>query len=250
MKKRFETCLFLLCTALPIAGYANTQSELPEYTIQRSAEPIAVNGRMDESSWLAAKAVREFLFPWWEKGDKEPTEARLLWDDQNLYVCFVAHDRHISAVLTKRDDPVSNDDCVEVFVAPDPENPKKYFNFEINALGTLLDRSPHVKRSADWNAEAIQIAITCDGTLNDESDLDRLWTTEIAIPLAVFKGVARNVPPADGDIWRLNLYRIGGQVNPQYSLWSNTQTEKPSYHVPERFGIVRFSVKPVKEPNE
>ena len=44
-----------------------------------------------------------------------------------------------------------------------------------------------------------------------------------------------------GNTWRLNLYRIGGKVNPQYSPWSNTGTPQPTYHAPERFGIVRCS---------
>ena len=40
--------------------------------------------------------------------------------------------------VTERDGPVSNDDCVEVFIAPDPEQVKSYFNFEINCGGTML----------------------------------------------------------------------------------------------------------------
>ena len=49
------------------------------------------------------------------------------------------------------------------------------------------------------------------------------------------------LPPAPGDIWRLNLYRIGGAVNPQFSVWSDTRTEKAQYHVPERFGVAHFT---------
>lgn len=214
---------------------------LPEYTIRQTASPIDVDGRLDEPAWQGAVPVDDFIFPWWVEGEKEPTTARILWDETYLYVSFIAYDKHIAAALTQRDDPVSRDDAVEVFIAPQKDDVRQYFNFEFNALGTILDRSPHNKRSKNWNAEGIVVAITIDGTINEDGDDDRLWIAEFAIPFANFEGFAPRLPPDDGDTWRLNLYRIGGNTNPQYSVWSNTLTEKPQYHVPERFGIVHFS---------
>jgi hypothetical protein len=77
-------------------------------------------------------------------------------------------------------------------------------------------------------------ATQIDGTLNDESDEDTGFVTEIAIPFGSFVDTAPNVPPKPGDTWRLNLYRVGGRMNAQYSQWSNTGTPQPKYHVPER----------------
>lgn len=213
----------------------------PRYLIRCIEKPLEIDGRLQETEWAIAESIDDFLFPWWKEGEKETTQARMLWDRERLYVSFVAQDRHISAVLTERDSAVSNEDCVEVFVAPDVKKVGSYFNFEVNALGTLLDRSQHEEHEPGWNAEGIQIAIAVDGTLNDETDEDRSWTVEIAIPFAVFEGVAANVPPKHGDEWRLNLYRCGGEVNAQYSVWSDTETPHPDYHVPERFGFVQFS---------
>ena len=222
-----------------------SSQDLPEYTIRRAATPIVIDGVLDEASWQAVEMIDAFTFPWWKEGAKDRTEACLLWDDENLYVGFVAHDPHISATLTERDDPVSRDDCVEVFVSPDSSTVRTYFNFEFNALGTILDRSPRDNRSKTWNADGVQIAITIDGTLNDETDQDRLWVAEIVIPFTSFDPYAPSLPPQDGDTWRLNLYRTGGEVNLQYMTWSNTLTSKPSFHVPEQFGIVHFSGTPV-----
>ena len=224
-----------------IAMAQENTTDLPEYTILYTAGPIEMDGRLDETSWKAVAPVDDFIFPWWVKGEKESTEGRMLWDETHLYVSFIAYDKHISATLTQRDDPVSRDDAVEVFVAPQVDDVSKYFNFEFNALGTILDRSPRNNRSSTWNAEDIVVAISIDGTLNDETDDDNRWITEIAIPFASFEEFAPHLPPRDGDTWRLNLYRIGGKINPQYSVWSNTLSEKPQYHVPERFGIVHFS---------
>jgi cellulose/xylan binding protein with CBM9 domain len=238
MKRRSAAVVVLLL--LPIMS-ASATAELPEYTILRTGDAITVDGMLDEPAWQAAPTVGAFLFPWWEEGRKELTDARLLWDEDNLYVSFVAYDQHVSATLTQRDDPVSRDDAVEVFMAPDTAAVEVYFNFEFNALGTILDRSPRDGRSSAWNAEGLVVAITIDGTLNDESDEDRLWATEIAIPFSCFADYAAHTPPQDGDVWRLNLYRIGGQINPQFSVWSDTRTAQAQYHVPQRFGIVHFS---------
>ena len=143
-------------------------------------------------------------------------------------------------MLTDRDSPVSRDDCVEVFIAPDTSAIDLYYNFEFNALGTILDRSPKLNRSGTWNADGILVAVAIDGSLNDETDIDSLWTTEIAIPFTAFQGYAPQLPPQPGDLWRLNLYRTGGQINLQYITWSDTRTPKPQFHVPRRFGFAHF----------
>ena len=225
---------------LLLAPVAATAAPLPECAIPRATSTIAIDGRLDEAAWAATPLIDQFSFPWWTTGAKDRTEARLLWDDDHLYVGFTALDPHISAVLTTRDDPVSRDDCVEIFIAPDTSDVRQYFNFEFNALGTILDRSPAQKRSKSWNAAGVQVAVAIAGTLNDASDTDSLWTTEIALPFAAFAGYAPHLPPRPGDVWRLNLYRTGGAVNLQYITWSDTQRPQPQFHAPERFGYAHF----------
>jgi hypothetical protein len=229
----------------PAAGAWEGLPPLPEYTIRRTADPIVVDGKLDEPSWRAAEPVGPFRSPWYEGDRPRATEARMLWDDDYLYVGFVVEDEHITAHLTERDDPVWREDCVEVFVAPDPDNVRIYFNFEFNAIGTMLDRTSYLDQGLEWNAEGVLVAITHDGTLNDASDTDRGWVAEIAIPFQAFAGAARRLPPHDGDTWRLNLYRLNDESDRQHSVWSHTGTERPSFHEPERFGVVRFSSRPV-----
>jgi hypothetical protein len=197
-------------------------TDVPHAVIERAAGAITVDGRLDEPSWAAATQIDSFSFPWWTEGERERTEARMLWDDEVLYVSFRAFDSHVSAVHKNRDDPVSRDDCVEVFISPDTADVSIYFNFEFNALSTILDRSPHENRRSNWNADSLRVAIDIHGTLNQQDDIDSLWTTEIAIPFDTFTGFAPRLPPSDGDIWRLNLYRTGGAINLQYATWSDT----------------------------
>ena len=100
----------------------------PSYVVYKADTPMTIDGRLDEPAWVGASDVGAFVFPWYEDGKKEQTVAKILWDDQNLYVVFICEDSHIWAEHTRRDSDVYDDDCVEVFTAPDSDRPDTYFN--------------------------------------------------------------------------------------------------------------------------
>ena len=230
---------------------ADKTADTHEYTVRRTTSKVTIDGRLDEADWKAAKNVGAFQFAWWKSGKKEQTAAKLLWDDQFLYVSFRCEDAHIWGEHTQRDSPVYRDDCVEVFTAPNPREPDNYFNIEMNVREAFLDQhhpdGPGKKLREQWNAKGVKIAVTIDGTLNDDSDTDRSWILEAAIPFSNFSKVAKNAPPKSGDVWRMNLNRLGGKTNPQHSQWSPSKTGRPKFHVPKDFGRVVFSSKPVEK---
>lgn len=241
-------CIICLVGIVPFAAdLVAADGEVPHYTVRRTSAKIVIDGRLNEADWKAASSVGEFQFPWWTAGKKEQTEAKLLWDDRYLYVSYRCDDAHIWAEHTKRDSPVYRDDCVEVFTAPNPNRPNDYFNIEMNVKKAFLDQhhpnGPGVKVKRDWNAKGIQIAVTIDGTLNNDRDTDRGWILEAAIPFANFSKVAQHTPPQPGNVWRLNLNRLGGKTNPQHSQWSPSKTDRPQFHVPRDFGRIVFSEK-------
>ena len=219
----------------------------PEYTIERAKGKIRVDGKLDEADWRTAKSVGDFSFAWWDesKGAKDQTVAKLLWDDEHLYLSYLCYDPYISTQYEKRDDPVYLDDCVEAFIAPEPEQIGSYYGFEINAKTACLDYLASMRKGltagAPWNAEGLQIAYAHDGTWNDDSDTDRSWTIEVAVPLSNFEALTGKIRPEPGDVWRLNLNRCGGKTKPQYSQWSPSDSPRPNFHVPPRFGRVVFS---------
>jgi hypothetical protein len=245
MLPKLQTVAMLATMWLFTAVRPAAADELPTYTIRRAAMPIVVDGRLDEPAWLAAPDVGRFQFPWWTSGKQEQTLARLLYDDHNLYVAYLCQDAHISAEHKERDSAVYRDDCVEIFVAPDPDRPAAYINIEMNAAGAFLDQFrtgvAGEPVQGDWNAKGVRIATKIAGTLNDDSDEDQHWVLEAAIPLDNFAMLAKQTPPQPADRWRVGLNRCGGNTNPQYSQWSSSNTPKPAFHVPERFGTVIFS---------
>ena len=219
-------------------------ADRPSYTVARTDSKIVVDGKV-EAAWKDAPSFGAFKFPWWKEGKREQTDARMLWDDRYLYVLYQCDDAHISAQYTKRDERVYLDDCVELFTAPNPKTPKVYFNIEMNVNAAILDRyhppRGKGKELPQWDATGILIKVSIDGTKNDDSDTDKGWVLEVAIPFSDFKIATGKDSPSAGDVWRLNLNRCGGETNAQYSQWSPSGTTRPSFHVPEAFGRIVFS---------
>ncbi|MEB3341389.1 carbohydrate-binding family 9-like protein [Okeania sp.] len=231
---------FILCLSLKTLAVSQAS-----YTILRTSTPIIIDGQLNEPVWTAAPDVGAFKFPWWQSGKQEQTISKLLWDNKHLYVSFIVEDAHIWAEKTERDSAVFQDDCVEVFTAPNPDRPLTYFNIEMNVQGAFLDQfhrqSGEERKTEEWNGEGIKIATSIVGTLNNDSDTDKYWILEAAIPFDNFAQVAKNTPPKPKEIWYLNLNRLGGQTNLQYSQWSPSQTPKPQFHAAQDFGRVTFS---------
>ncbi len=233
--RAFALLLFSLsCFAQPEA----------RYTIQRAAGPITIDGKLDEASWRDAESMGDFVFHWYQSGDKEQTVAKLLWDDEFLYVSWLARDKHISAYERQRHGPVSKDDCVEIFIAPNPAKVKNYYTWEINAIGTALNRnrSDWYTGGPTWEPEGVAFRTTFQGMeKKDEAAGDEQWVVEMRVPLRNFSRDAAHTPPRDGDEWRLNVNRIGGKTNAQASSWAPIAPPSKSFHTPESFGRVYFS---------
>jgi hypothetical protein len=226
----------LLC--LSAAGQS-----LSSYAIHKASSPIRIDGKLNEAAWRDAVPVGDFHFNWWKEGEKEPTIAKLLWDDENLYVSWYCRDQHISASVVQRHGPVSKDDCVEIFLSPDPEHFENYYTFEINAIGTMLNRcrTKWWTGPPTWDPEGVRYRTTYQGLAGkQESPQDDHWIMELAIPFRNFARDAAHTPPHEGDQWRLNLMRTGGMTNKQDSTWSPLPAGVRSFHTPSAFGYVKF----------
>jgi hypothetical protein len=235
---RPRSAVLCLLAAAPLAGQT-----APRYDVQRTSGPIVIDARLDEPSWRRAPTVGAFHFNWYTAGEREATEARLLWDDENLYVSWYCHDQHISASVTERHGPVSNDDCAEIFLSPNPAKVRNYYTFEINAIGTMLNRcrTDWWTGPPTWDPEGVRYRTTFHGAApKREAPDDDHWIVELAIPFRNFARDAAHLPPRPGDTWRLNLYRTGGVTNRQSSSWSPIAPGSRTFHMPESFGTVRF----------
>ncbi|HEY0371828.1 MAG TPA: carbohydrate-binding family 9-like protein [Thermoanaerobaculia bacterium] len=168
------------------------------------------------------------------------TSVAVWYDDEYLSVLYSAADDHIRATYHRHDDPLYEQDVVEVFLAPDTL--KQYFEIEINPHGVVFDaiiESPHGTRQG----MATDVTWTCDGLLVAlrkvfESSGAMTVDTLARIP---FRALERSVP-ADGETWRGNFFRIDRhpEHGDEFSAWQATMKTPADFHVAAAFGVLRF----------
>ncbi len=236
------------------------------YTARHVDTAPLIDGFLDDPVWRSAAWTIDFTDI--QGGSMPPpryrTRARLLWDDQNLYVGAELEEPHVWGTLTERDAVIYRDNDFEVFIDPDADT-HLYYELEINALGTVWDLML-IKPYRDggpaidaWDIRGLRTGVAVDGTLNDPSDEDRGWTVEIAIPWGVLAEAAgRPAPPDPGDRWRINFSRVQwtstveegryvkltdpdtGEFLPEDN-WVWSPQGLIAMHYPEMWGIVEFA---------
>lgn len=265
------------------------EERIAHYTAHRVTEPLTIDGKLDEPSWQRAPRSPRFVDLITGKPTIHDTRAAVLWDDANLYVGFWVEEPFVEATFTERDAPLYNENDVELFIA----GRDAYYELELSPLGTIYEalfiwdeayesgrfsQAAEFSRTADgatpfpgvgfrphprgtrlglfrWDLPGLRAASSVDGTINDNSDRDRGWTAEIAIPwsgLARFAGNdGRALPPRDGDTWRMDFSRFntyresapaqdsGGWAWSAHGVWDS--------HIPELFPYIHFSTKTVDE---
>jgi hypothetical protein len=165
------------------------------------------------------------------------TAAKLLWNQEYLYVAFKCHDDFVYASYQGFNDRLYEEEVVEVFI-DDNRDLKTYLEFEVNPLNAVLHYSLH----HNLRGQFLKFARVDNRLITAvvQEPADQIWNVEIAIPFAEFV-TARNIPPQPGDTWLLNLYRIDRPRNgeAEYSAWS--PTKKINFHLPECFGELIFT---------
>jgi hypothetical protein len=264
----FVLCAAFLpsCAALE-AGEGGVEDFSPEhYLCLRTAEPLRIDGKLDEPAWQAAAWTRDFADI---EGAERPrprfrTRAKMLWDDDYFYIAAELEEPHIWATLTERDSIIFNDNDFEVFIDPDGDT-FHYYEMEMNAFNTVWDLfldKPYRdggKPLFFWDIRGMKTGVFIEGTINQPGDRDEGWTVEIAMPFAVLKECAPGgEPPGPGDQWRVNFSRVEWRVEVKdggYAKVVNPETGNPfpednwvwspqglvNMHYPEKWGFVQFS---------
>lgn len=218
---------------------------MKSYTIKRTTARPVLSGQIEASAWRRADVLAIDNWPWYQQGDKQPTAARVLYDDAAIYVQFQCTDRHIYSRTTELNGPVYKDSCVEFFAMVQPDVEPDYFNFEANCCGVFhVGFGPGRK---DRNlispelASQIEVAGSEPGPTRDESPNDANWWLAARLPfdtLGRFTG--RAIAPKPADRWRANFYRIGGKTDVQHACWNRIEVPRADFHRPEYFGQVIF----------
>ena len=102
----------------------------------------------------------------------------------------------------------------------------------------------------NFDMPGLQTSVQVDGTLNDNTDIDKGWSLEIAIPWSSLQMLddQRSVPPAEGDVWKLFLGRFqklvvaGKEVVPHPAMALNSHGVYDT-HLPDKWSRVEFKTR-------
>ena len=220
-----------------------------KYIIQRAAAAPALDGEWESEVWRRGDVVSVDRFHPQSSGHRPVTEARVLYDDEALYVSFRVRDRYVRCVHMNYQDSVCRDSCAEFFVQPDPA--RGYFNFEINCGGTMLlyyvtdatrtagGDAAKVEVDAE-RAATIEIYHSLSGPIEEEIVDPTTWSIQYRVPFGALEHYAGPVSRTPGTEWRGNFYKCGDQTShPHWASWAPIG-EVLNFHKPECFAPLVF----------
>jgi len=172
--------------------------DTPVARAERTTGTIHVDGRLDEPAWGQAQTIGPLIQrePLEGREATEPTDIRILFDEQALYIGIVCHESHerglVSTQLT-RDANLDVDDRVTIVLDPFFDHRNGFF-FQVNPAGARSDgqisnNAQSLTRDWDgiWDAAVTR---TSDG-----------WTVELSIPFKTLRF------RPDQTVWGLNVER-------------------------------------------
>lgn len=166
------------------------------YKSYKTTEVMVMDGRLNEDIWKKAEEGKLDNFYQIEKiTDKQAGTFKMVWDEENLYLAFQMEDKYINAKETKRDGEPYLDDCAELFVTPLPEANKIHCAIEVNVKKTsndiiyIEDYYKGEKGVVKAFTPSLECGVVIDGSLNNNSDIDKGWVMELKIPLINFWGM-------------------------------------------------------------
>jgi hypothetical protein len=165
--------------------------------------PPVIDGRLDEAVWARAEPATAFVQM--RPGPGEPaterTEARVLYDDDALFVGMRMHDAEpdaIAAQLARRDAANINSDWAHVLIDSYHDR-RTGFRFSVNPRGVQKDVLHYDDYMEDTNWDAVWTVATS----RDSSG----WTAEFRIPLSQLRFAVGDADATDELVWGLNFGR-------------------------------------------
>ena len=191
-------------------------------TAVRITGKISLDGQLDEPAWQTAPRATNF-YQWQKQGEmaSEQTEARFIYDDDNLYVGIIMWDSDIgSRVVNELKEDFNFRDTDGITVLLDPLHDRRSgFTFGTNPAGAKRDGqlANDGGQNNDFdNVWDVRVSVNEDN-----------WTAEYMIP---FKSLRfRDTPKQE---WGVNFSRRLLRSNEE-SMWSP---------IPVRFSAIKISL--------
>lgn len=209
--------------------------------------PITIDGVANDPGWVGALQSPDFATA---EGSPDPigkTVAKMVWDEQYLYIHANIIDTDILSDFKNQDDPLWKADAIEIFIDAD-SNKRGYVELQVNPNNATFDSWFATTRAQpgdeSWDSNMVT-AVRANGS-GLSGDTDQNWEVEIAIPWAAVKGrdeaMNINTPPHVGDRWRMNMVRADYRTaNKNASASSWNRITYAEWHALDRMLTVVFA---------
>ncbi len=195
-------------------------------TVKFTDSPPVLDGLLNEPVWQNAGRISGFLLAEGSLKPEDDTEVLLLYDEQALYLGFIAKESNIAKVQAEqsgRDAFVWRDEAVEAFLDVGDAS-TAYFQVATNIKGSMFDlledRAGNLR--FEWN-----------GNWEVRTSLQQAsWTAEFRIPFSEL-GVTES---PKGTVWKVNFTRCDYAGTQQNSAWGATV----NFHNQEAFKEIHF----------
>ena len=178
----------------------------------------------------------------WNGSDHKPRVSfSIASSAKEILLKYYVTEKWLRAVNTETNQEVYEDSCVEFFLSPADDG--LYYNFEFNPLGTCLMgfglRREGRKRADPVTVSMIRRKSSVYRNCGEPQAEDFFWTLTVALPFTVL--CEHKISDLSGRSVRANFYKCGDRLpETHYLSWNPVKTEKPDFHRPEYFGILRF----------
>jgi len=245
--------LFTFTTLMAAVDVGAGEEKKMQYLVPRLAsakgehKKFTVDANWNKPVWQNVEPL-ELTYFMGDRPEHFPrTQAKLLYDDEALYVIFRVEDRYIRAVAEQHQGNVYLDSCVEFFFAPADDVEKAYFNLEMNCGGTILlhyqtiPRIEPIKLTKE-DLALIQVSSTQPKIVDPEITSPTVWSVEYRLPLSILKKYYPSfVQPESGVTWRANFYKCADRTShPHWLTWAKVGHPSPNFHIPKFFGRIVF----------
>jgi alpha-galactosidase len=163
--------------------------------------------------------------------------AKIIWTNKSLYIRFDAAQFEPLVVnqnpnLAGKTDKLWENDVCEIFIAPNTNEPERYYEFEIAPTGEWIDLAIHQLPDSRETDSHYHSGMKTSAKIEENS---------VVMICKINWWQAFGRVPQDGEKWPVNLFRcVGRGENRGFLAWQPTLTEKPNFHVPQVFGWLEF----------
>lgn len=209
------------------------------YEVKKVAlNDIEISGLGKSNAWQMANPLTDFSYPW-NDGTPPLTTFKALWDAKHLFFNFTVEDECIITNNSEADQnsQIIESDRVELFFKSDEKLIQPYYCLEMDSASRILSSKTRYYRQHEYsfkwpgdNPVFVKTSLTNNG-----------YIVEGAIKIEALKSLnLLNSNILQTGIYRGNFIKVGSKFEPRWISWINPNSEKPDFHFPSSFGLMKL----------